>query len=74
MLTDTLMAIGALVAALGAWWANNQRIARNAKKQGRDEAEEHARRLDHENATSIRDRARDARRMQPKDDRRGFRD
>jgi len=74
MLMDTLFAIGAGIVAILGWWANNRRIARNAKQEGREEAEQTARRLDHENAAAIRDRARNTKRVQPKNDKRGFRD
>jgi hypothetical protein len=74
MLTDTLMAIGAVIVAVLGWWANNRRIARNAKQEGREEAEQTARRLDHENAAAIRKRAAAPKRVQSTTDKRGFRD
>jgi uncharacterized membrane protein affecting hemolysin expression len=74
-LKSYLAFLGALVPLFAALIFNNKRIAKNAKREGQEQAEEIARRLDHENAAAIRDRARAARSVQPKaDDTRGYRD
>jgi Flp pilus assembly protein TadB len=65
---------GAFVVFLAAL-AGIKRNERKAEERGKELAEEAARRLDHENAAAIRDRARAARSVQPKDkDTRGYRD
>jgi uncharacterized membrane protein affecting hemolysin expression len=70
-----LAILGALVPLFVALIFNSKRTAKNAERQGRAEAEEIARRLDHENAAATRDRARAARSVQPKtDDTRGYRE
>lgn len=74
LISETLIAIGAGVLAMFGWWWNNRRIAKNSKAEGIAEAEERSRRLDHENAAAIRDRARAARNVRKGDDTRGYRD
>jgi excinuclease UvrABC nuclease subunit len=67
--------IGGAVAGAFVLLIGLARMRKKAHKQGREEAEETARRLDHENAAAIRDRARTVKRVQPKaSDTRGFRD
>lgn len=70
-----LSLLGAMVPAFLAAKFGIRRIAKTAERQGREQAEEIARRLDHENAAAIRDRTRAARSVQPKpNDTRGYRD
>jgi hypothetical protein len=68
--------IGTVIAGLFAFLLYIARVRKNATTKGQTEAEETARRLDHENAAAIRDRARDAKRVRINrdDDTRGFRD
>jgi protein-arginine kinase activator protein McsA len=47
---------------------NTLRVKRKARLEGQEQAAEQARRLDHENAAAIRDRARAVKRVQPGDD------
>ena len=66
--------LAALAGALGLW-VKTRLDVRKARNEGRTKAEELARRLDHENAADIRNRARDARSRVRKDgDARGYRD
>lgn len=65
--------IGAVIAAIIGLALAAVRIRSTARRQGKEEAEEAARRLDHENAAAIRNRARNAKRVQPEDDTRGWR-
>lgn len=67
--------IGAVVTGIVAFALVMGRWLKKSRQAGEDEANEAARRLDHENAAAIRTRARNVKRVQPKrDDKRGFRD
>ena len=66
--------VGAVVAGVAALALVIGRMLKRARQAGESDAQETARRLDHENAAAIRDRARNPKRVQPKNDRRGFRD
>jgi protein-arginine kinase activator protein McsA len=70
-----LAAAGAFLVLLLAALSRILKMKREAHAAGAEQAEETARRLDHENAAAVRDRARAARRVQPNpSDTRGFRD
>ena len=66
--------VGAVVAGVAALALVIGRMLKRARQAGESDAQEMARRLDHENAAAIRDRARNSKRVQPKNDTRGFRD
>lgn len=73
-LQQLVAAILGTAVVLGGIWLNTFRAKRKARKEGQEEADELARRLDHENAAAIRDRARVVKRVQSDDDTRGVRD
>ena len=66
--------IGAVVAGIAALALVIGRMLKRARQAGTEDAQEAARRLDHENAAAIRKRAADPKRLRQTDDTRGFRD